>query len=373
MPTTQAVTPRAGGALRQQVLTAANVRALSWALIAALLALAFHLAIATLAPPRPRVAALSEVPAPTDVVYDPIRHALGFHAPEQLPDGTAYRWTNGHATLTFPYGANAGERITVSARVASAWAPGQQPVEAILRINGHDAATFLAGREFQEVVAEIDTRLYPGPYLDRSHVQVEIQSEAVPLPGDPRTLGVAVERITVIARPEIETVLFAGLLWGAAVGVVVLAAARLGLRWAVTYAALALATAVALYLTYSPRAIPSSVEAVLAGGSLALAAVLTSRSRPALGLLLAAALAWLVVAGRVFGDWEMDDAYISYRYAWNMLQGNGLVYNPGELVEGYTNFLWTLLAAGAMWAAFQPAGVMLAANIALAIGIVGVS
>jgi hypothetical protein len=349
------------------------VRALSWALIAALVALALHLAVATFAPPRPIVAALSELPAPADVVYDPIRHALGFHAPEQLPDGTAYRWTNGHATLTFPYAANSGERIAVSARVASAWAPGQQPVEAILRVNGHDAATFVAGREFQQVVAEIDTRLYPGPYLDRAHVQVEIESEAVPLPGDPRTLGVAVERITVLARPEIETVVFAGLLWGAAVGVVALAAARLGLRWAVAYAALALALAITLYLTYSPRAIPSSIEAVLAGGSLAIAAVLTPRSRPAAGLLLAAALAWLVVAGRVYGDWEMDDAYISYRYAWNLLQGNGLVYNPGEVVEGYTNFLWTLLAAGTMWAAFQPAGVMLAANIALAIGIVAVS
>lgn len=43
----------------------------------------------------------------------------------------------------------------------------------------------------------------------------------------------------------------------------------------------------------------------------------------------------------------MDDAYISFRYALNLGQGRGLVYNPGEHVEGYTNFLWTLTAAGA--------------------------
>ncbi len=42
-----------------------------------------------------------------------------------------------------------------------------------------------------------------------------------------------------------------------------------------------------------------------------------------------------------------DDSYISYRYAKNLADGHGLVYNPGERVEGYTNFLWVvLLAAG---------------------------
>ena len=37
-----------------------------------------------------------------------------------------------------------------------------------------------------------------------------------------------------------------------------------------------------------------------------------------------------------------DDAMISARYAWNFAQGNGLVWNPGEYVEGYTNLLMTL-------------------------------
>jgi len=40
-----------------------------------------------------------------------------------------------------------------------------------------------------------------------------------------------------------------------------------------------------------------------------------------------------------------DDAFISFRYAANLASGNGLVFNPGERVEGYTNFLWTLLMA----------------------------
>jgi hypothetical protein len=38
-----------------------------------------------------------------------------------------------------------------------------------------------------------------------------------------------------------------------------------------------------------------------------------------------------------------DDAMISLRYAWNFSHGHGLVFNPGEYVEGYTNFLMVLV------------------------------
>src|SRR5215207_5947157 len=38
-----------------------------------------------------------------------------------------------------------------------------------------------------------------------------------------------------------------------------------------------------------------------------------------------------------------DDAMISMRYARNLAEGHGLVWNSGEYVEGYTNPLMTLL------------------------------
>lgn len=44
--------------------------------------------------------------------------------------------------------------------------------------------------------------------------------------------------------------------------------------------------------------------------------------------------------------WFADDAFISLHYARNWIEGHGLVYNPGERVEGYTNFLWLALVAG---------------------------
>lgn len=47
--------------------------------------------------------------------------------------------------------------------------------------------------------------------------------------------------------------------------------------------------------------------------------------------------------------WLCDDAFISFRYARNLAEGSGLRFNPGEHVpvEGYSNFLWVMIAAAA--------------------------
>lgn len=45
----------------------------------------------------------------------------------------------------------------------------------------------------------------------------------------------------------------------------------------------------------------------------------------------------------------IDDAYISFQYARQFFSGNGLVFNVGERVEGYTNFLWIVLIAPFLW------------------------
>jgi len=42
----------------------------------------------------------------------------------------------------------------------------------------------------------------------------------------------------------------------------------------------------------------------------------------------------------------VDDAYVSFVFARNLADGHGLVFNVGERVEGYSNFLWVLLLAG---------------------------
>jgi arabinofuranosyltransferase len=49
-----------------------------------------------------------------------------------------------------------------------------------------------------------------------------------------------------------------------------------------------------------------------------------------------------------------DDAFISFRYADNFARGNGLVWNLAEFVEGYTNFLWTILIAVGLFLHLDP-------------------
>jgi hypothetical protein len=70
------------------------------------------------------------------------------------------------------------------------------------------------------------------------------------------------------------------------------------------------------------------------------------RAHPALAALLALSLILLLAHSWVY-RFLTDDAYISFRYARNLADGHGLVFNPGmERVEGYSNFLWVLILAG---------------------------
>jgi hypothetical protein len=66
-----------------------------------------------------------------------------------------------------------------------------------------------------------------------------------------------------------------------------------------------------------------------------------------------------------------DDAMVSMRYAWNLSHGQGLVWNPGERVEGYTNPLMTLIMTAATAAADRRLAVLLVqlAGIATLLGV----
>lgn len=70
-------------------------------------------------------------------------------------------------------------------------------------------------------------------------------------------------------------------------------------------------------------------------------------------LALLSLLPWLVLLAWLSSvAWFLtDDAFISFRYTRNLLEGHGLVFNPGERVEGYTNFLW-ILELAAIWGLF---------------------
>lgn len=60
-----------------------------------------------------------------------------------------------------------------------------------------------------------------------------------------------------------------------------------------------------------------------------------------IGLLLGVAVA----IGYAFLDYPLDDAFITYRYAYNLSQGQGFVYNPGEKILATTAPSYALLLA----------------------------
>jgi hypothetical protein len=61
---------------------------------------------------------------------------------------------------------------------------------------------------------------------------------------------------------------------------------------------------------------------------------------------LLAGLGAFALVARSFWPFLADDALISLRYAAHLRSGDGLVYNTGEWVEGYSNLLWVLLCSG---------------------------
>ena len=63
-------------------------------------------------------------------------------------------------------------------------------------------------------------------------------------------------------------------------------------------------------------------------------------------LLIAALLVVALLARLLPGERMVDDAYITFRYARNIVVGRGFVYNLGERVLGTTTPLYTLLLAG---------------------------
>ena len=93
----------------------------------------------------------------------------------------------------------------------------------------------------------------------------------------------------------------------------------------------------------------------------------SQRKQLLLALFLAALGALLALS---YGTATQDDAFISLRYAQNLVDGHGLVYNPGEYVEGYTNLSWTLMLAGLLAAGADPVGGSTALGWACLLGLV---
>lgn len=81
-------------------------------------------------------------------------------------------------------------------------------------------------------------------------------------------------------------------------------------------------------------------------GIAAIAAMLAGdRRAPIWAVAVAAGTGVLLLHLAYFQFYQADDAFISFRYAQNWAEGLGPLWNEGERVDGYTNFLWTALLA----------------------------
>ncbi|MCC6338239.1 MAG: DUF2029 domain-containing protein [Myxococcales bacterium] len=89
----------------------------------------------------------------------------------------------------------------------------------------------------------------------------------------------------------------------------------------------------------------------------------------ALGLL---GLAWGLARATSLA-WLADDAFISLRYAEHFAHGDGLVFNLGEKVEGYTNFLLVVLLGLARFAGASLPSVALAIDLLSFMALVGLA
>ncbi len=160
------------------------------------------------------------------------------------------------------------------------------------------------------------------------------------------TLGPQVSRVTVQGTAPlllVPTLLGAGV---AAGGVVLLAwRRRTAHGWLLPVGVLL--AALAGYWLYPLHMLPWLALLLLGAAAAVVIAFLEARAWRQVALW--GMVVWVLAVPALLGTWILDDAFISFRYARNLVEGYGLTFNPGgELVEGYTNFLWVLLVAAAL-------------------------
>jgi arabinofuranosyltransferase len=288
---------------------------------------------------------------------------VGFYVVEADPGGSPYRWTSGYAFVQMPWAYRAAPAYLAEVRLRAENPAGPQPL------------TFLANeRPLATVTPTEGFRVYrlalPPPEASGPELRLGLQTTPFRPAENPRPLGVIVTDAVLRAAPFTDWPALLAL----ALGPLALLA-WLRLRRAGAGDGLLVAGAVGLALLllgWRAEPAPLRVEwmAGLALAGAAGAAALARETAARLGLGLLCALA--AFSGAIWPSWLSDDAFISFRYAQNLVAGNGLVYNLGERVEGYTNFLWTMLAALALWLgadivlASYAAGVLLALALILA-------
>jgi hypothetical protein len=305
------------------------------------------------------------------VQQNPVRYTLdgardrldgsGWYGMEQH-GALTYRWSTGSADVRLPLRHKSGRTYLITLTAQSLHPDGPQPVRFLLNDQLIAAAT--PDREARTY------RFLLAPAQGDAGMRFGFATRPFRPADDNRDLGLLVSHLVVQSIPAPDWILMSG----APVGLLVLwgSMRRRATRWPaltiVVIHALALMTTATLY---RPTALPFTWFAFPTLAAAALSVFVAQAAQARIGL---AALAALVgYSGVIWPLAFTDDAFISFQYARNLVAGHGLVFNPGERVEGYTNFLWTMLAALTIWLGGDPVFWGYAAGIAIGLAIVLVS
>jgi uncharacterized membrane protein (GlpM family) len=314
------------------------------ALLAALFAGVVALAILAA---LPRAAAPSTLPAGAEGAFvaegetAQLRNFFGFHGPEPAGD-ELLRWTTGEGSFLLRNAAHYGSPQVLTLRLCGCRG-GEDPIALRLQLNGAPVmATPLDSewgvwRTYQVLVPQRDAAYTPD-------LLVELLSDSAPHPEFARRLGVAyggVRLAPIGTQRPYSAAEAAGLALGVAVIAVIAGWRSSSLRAAIGAGVVGILAAVLQGYLYQPHPLLPIVPA--AALLLALALAIALERQPAAIAILGGLLAVPPILVQLLGVWTIDDAYISFRYALNALNGHGFVFNVGERVEGYTNFLWVAL------------------------------
>ncbi len=278
-----------------------------------------------------------------------VRRLAGFHEPESL-DGISYRWTKGWARMVFPNGHRLGDQLYLRLRMCGCHPDGAQPTGQLV-LDNQPIGPLPASAGYRRYTILVP----PGADPDAgSDLLVELRVPTSSFDGRP--IGVRLDQVMLLAAPQ------PALTWTTALALALAGAAvALAVAWLVHHrpsralllAGLLLGPALILGVYRHQDLAPSALVLAALWGVLVVA--FTRPGRVALALPLAAIVLALPLMPQLLGGWLIDDAFISFRYAQHLINGYGLVFNPGERVEGYTNFLWTVAMAGVLWPGGDPA------------------
>jgi len=288
----------------------------------------------------------------------------GIHAIERA-GGEPYRWTTDYAFIQIRHAFHLAPTFWATLTIRSERPDGPQPVT--LLANEQPLATTGTTTNLRAYHVLVPHR----PDAEGSLRFAAATPNYTP-PTDPRRLGFITTAWTIapiFTTPQLGPLTFAELLLVAVGGAVLLA----WLGWWNKPLALTVGWSVPLALLvlrgfYQPAPLPFTYLAVIALLTTATLPWIVRSAWSGLGLAIIAIV--ITFSGALWPSWMTDDALISFRYAQNLAAGNGLVYNVGERVEGYTNFLWTMLAALVLALGGDPVAVSYYAGIVVALLVV---